>query len=105
MKNTIDIETEDERILFERLASVRNDALESSMNEQEVARVFLMVAQGLLSPSFEQQDGTVTKEEKPVCPSCERVVYDFVVTGIGEKPILEDCGCRVHYEDIPNSLK
>lgn len=101
---TIELDSDDEEVLLSELAEARNRALQNGMSEQEVTRVFLIVAQGVLSPSFDEQGVTSVEEEKTLCPSCGSVVEDVEFPGIGEEPVIVPCGCEVEYDDLPQDV-
>jgi hypothetical protein len=101
---TLEVDSPEEEQLLEELAEVRNRAIANGMSEQEVARVLNIVAQGVLSPSFEEQGVQSVEEEKTLCPSCGSVLESVEFPGIGETPTIVPCGCEVEYDDLPQDV-
>lgn len=101
---TLEAESEEESKLMERVAKIRNEALDDGMSTEEVARVFMVFAQGMLSPSFEEQGVSHVKDEKPLCPSCGSILERVEFEGIGQDPTVVPCGCTVLYDDLPQEV-
>ena len=98
---TIESESQDEIEFVEDVARVRDQGLEAGLSQREVARVLIFVAQGLLSESFERHDVSHSEEDVYECPVCGGDIGSVEVTGIGEDPVVEPCGCSVQFEDLP----
>ena len=102
---TIEPESEEEREFMEKIAVARNEALDNDVSQKEVARIFLAFADGLLSGSDGKVGGSGGSKEKPRCPSCGVVVSDFDVPGIGEDVVVDPCGCRMPFEELPEEVR
>ena len=102
---TIEPESEEERVFMEQIAAARNEALDEGVSQREVARIFLVFAEPLLG-EFERESGSLGgSDEKPLCPSCGVVVSDFDVPGIGEDVVVDPCGCRMPFDELPQQVK
>lgn len=103
-KVTIEADTEEERIFMEQIAQARNEALANDLSQEQVARMLTIFAQGLLSPSFDEQGVSSVEEEKTVCPSCGSILEEVEFRGIGQDPVVVPCGCSVEYDDLPQEV-
>lgn len=101
IKFTIESESQEELEFVEDVARVRDQGLDSGLSQQDVARVLIFVAQGLLSESFVERDVSHSEDEIYVCPVCGGDIESVEVTGIGEDPVVDPCGCSVQFEDLP----
>jgi len=102
---TIEPESEEERVLMEQIAVARNEALNKGMSQQEVARIFLVFAERLLGDFEQEPSSSGGLDEKPLCPSCGVVVSDFDVPGIGEDVVVDPCGCRMPFDELPQQIR
>lgn len=98
-------ETEAEREFMERLAHVRNQALDDGMSKAQVSRVLSIYAQSLVSGSFDQRSNDPNTEEKSLCPECGCLIEGVEVTGIGEEPTVLPCGCTVGFNELPEEVQ
>ena len=105
LDTTIEAESQDERVFMEQIAQARNEALDSGVPEEEVARMFLIFASGLLSDFEYDSSSSGGSDEKPRCSSCGVVVSDFDVPGIGEDVVVDPCGCRMPFDELPQQIR
>lgn len=100
----LEAESEEEMEFFEQVADIRNEGLDSGLSRQEVSRVFLVFAQGLLSESFKDDSVPVPEDDEWVCPACGGPLVDIDVPGIGEDPVVDPCRCVVPFNDLPQEV-
>lgn len=101
---TFDAESKEEIEFINQLVQVRDMGLESELSNEEVARMFVMVAQGLLSESYREQDVRPSNTEIFVCPSCGSDLESIETMGIGEDVQCIPCGCMVDMDELPSTF-
>ena len=99
---TIESDSDDELEFIEQVARVRDQGLDVGLSESEVARIFIFVAQGLLSESFDSSGVSSSVKQNSVCPSCGGSLEGVEIEGIGEDPVIVPCGCKVAFDNLPD---
>lgn len=102
MRNDIvlDPESEEERVLLDKLAIARQFGLEEAgLSPQELSMVFSQFAIGC---HLADQSGV--SHSSLECPECEEPITDVDVPGIGQSPVGVPCGCELEYDQVPQEL-
>lgn len=101
---TFDAESKEEIEFINQLVQVRDAGLESELSNEQVARMFVMVAQGLLSESYREQDVRPSNTEIFVCPACGSDLESIQTMGIGEDVQCIPCGCMVDIDNLSSQF-
>jgi hypothetical protein len=102
MRNDIVLEpqSEEERELLDKMASVRQYGLEEAeLSPQELSVVFSQFAIGC---HLADQSGV--SQSSLECPECKEPITGVDVPGIGQEPTGVPCGCELEYDQVPQEL-
>lgn len=95
-------ETEEEVELLERLAEVREFALEeTNLERSSVAGLFAQMSAGIAGQEDDPQE---MPEDAFECPECGQPATDAGGGSLGDDPQVIPCGCETSWDKLPADL-
>ncbi len=96
----IEPETQSEKEFIDRLIEVRD----FGRNETELEAYEIIELMQTIAVAMQRESGVVTVEEPQPCPTCGNPIFDITLRGLGEQPVVEECGHTIPFSELEDEM-